>query len=101
MLPSSLRSRDILRAEAPAASKPIPTTVWARLVICNEPEAINDENAPEIITIIVISGFARVTNALMRRVSGFDSAATARTVFAVRISLLALIRSPFGQHSLG
>ena len=70
------------------------------MMIRNEPEAINDANPAEIITIIVISGLDRARKALMRRVIAFDCAATERTAVAVKISLLALISSLLGHRAM-
>jgi hypothetical protein len=67
-----------LSTPAPAASRPIPTTLWTRALTRSESEAITDATPAEIITIKVISGFAKMKKALALRIA-IDSAAKGRT----------------------
>src|SRR5262249_14357084 len=90
-------------AETPAASRPIPTTLWTRAILRNEVEAISDPTPAEIITIKVISGFASTRKGLMLRVSDFSMCVSAvLRALDVKISLLALMRftSEPGQFDL-
>jgi hypothetical protein len=67
-----------LSIEAPAANRPDPKTVLSKTTIRNESEASSDATPAEIMTIKVISGFAKMKKALALRIA-IDSAAEGKT----------------------